>query len=475
MTANAPDAPPRLRSLATDLFWYGGGNFLQKISGFLLLPLFTRYLLPADYGLLELANVLLAFLGGAALLGLNEAMARHHVDFEGDRRRRLLGGAMIATGTVSLFLMGGLFVRLDATAHFIFGEESGRPGLALLLIGLRLPLHVAGTVALTALRMERRRAACLLLTLLAAILDIGLSITFVAGYGLGPHGFLAANLAAAALQVAGGLVLLRRELLPALPEHGVLHYGIYLMPAYLVTLLLWQADRLFLTLWTDFGALGLYAVAAKFAGIVWLIQASLAMAWSPLLFRWANTKDYYRIRTAATLGIHLLFVTAVLITMASTFLLPLMTLPAFHAAISLVPGLALAGACYGAAVLGRSGLLVTGRTSLILGIEIVCLGAHLVLSFLLIRAHGAFGASIATAAVFFLSALLSHFWSGRCLPDVTPVQAEHAGHLCFAITIISVALAAESIFSRILLVAGYILLTALYLRRHPLLCQTQAH
>ena len=39
---------------------YGAADILRKIVGFLMLPIYTRYLTPADYGVVELMKMTIA-------------------------------------------------------------------------------------------------------------------------------------------------------------------------------------------------------------------------------------------------------------------------------------------------------------------------------------------------------------------------------------------------------------------------------
>ena len=46
-----------LKSLLKETGIYGFGNVLKKFFGFLLVPIYTRYLAPADYGILDSLGV----------------------------------------------------------------------------------------------------------------------------------------------------------------------------------------------------------------------------------------------------------------------------------------------------------------------------------------------------------------------------------------------------------------------------------
>src|SRR5215204_7191505 len=58
-----------IRTLGRHAAIYGIGNMLAKLTSFIMLPIYTRVLTPADYGVLELTSMTLDFL--AIMMGLN--------------------------------------------------------------------------------------------------------------------------------------------------------------------------------------------------------------------------------------------------------------------------------------------------------------------------------------------------------------------------------------------------------------------
>jgi O-antigen/teichoic acid export membrane protein len=65
---------------------YSGLQILQKGAGFLLLPLYTRFLTPNDYGIISVITSTVSFLSVFYLFGLNGAANRFYVDFKDDKQ-----------------------------------------------------------------------------------------------------------------------------------------------------------------------------------------------------------------------------------------------------------------------------------------------------------------------------------------------------------------------------------------------------
>jgi O-antigen/teichoic acid export membrane protein len=67
---------PQLRRLGKHSAIYGLGGLVSRILGVLLLPLYTRYLSPSDYGKVETLIALTAVAGIVLRMGITSALVR---------------------------------------------------------------------------------------------------------------------------------------------------------------------------------------------------------------------------------------------------------------------------------------------------------------------------------------------------------------------------------------------------------------
>ena len=101
-----------MRRLASDSLIYGLGSVANQALAILLLPLYTRFLTPADYGSLALISAAGAVLGLAAALGVNSGLTRIFFLYEsGEERASMVFtalvfalGASVPTGLVLTLL-----------------------------------------------------------------------------------------------------------------------------------------------------------------------------------------------------------------------------------------------------------------------------------------------------------------------------------------------------------------------------------
>src|ERR687885_1663240 len=80
----------RLKELLRHSAIYGLGSIVARILAVFLLPLYTRYLTPSDYGLIETLVALSAVLTALVAQGMKSAFFRFYFDSAEEERRLLV-------------------------------------------------------------------------------------------------------------------------------------------------------------------------------------------------------------------------------------------------------------------------------------------------------------------------------------------------------------------------------------------------
>jgi len=80
----------RLKELLRHSAIYGVGSIIARVLGVLLLPLYTRYLSPSDYGQIETLVALSAVLTALVAQGMKSAFFRFYFDSAEPERRHLV-------------------------------------------------------------------------------------------------------------------------------------------------------------------------------------------------------------------------------------------------------------------------------------------------------------------------------------------------------------------------------------------------
>ncbi len=327
---------------------FGIGGAATQIVSALLLPFYTHYLMPADFGILDLLQrtgsiVVLLLLGH----GIRMATFAFYCQTKSPgERQQVFSTIAVILGLV--LLLGGLAgVAMAPWLARVLEIENPR----LVTLGITVVLLEAFTtfpIALMQARADSLRyiGANLLMAFCRMLLIIGA----VAWLDLGVGGVLGASAISFAMVGAG---LFYRESLSGFPSPDlaiakhVVAFALPLLPSGLMGLALAGADRYYLVAYTSTREVGLYALGAKLAMMVpGLAIDPLWKVWTAVLY------DYYAAADAAErVGRIVLRILAVQVFLAlgvsifSRELVALLAPSSYAAAALVVPLLAVAGSC----------------------------------------------------------------------------------------------------------------------------------
>ena len=179
----------RLRELVQHTAVYSLGPVLGQVAAFLLLPLYTNLLSPADYGTLEIIVLVSIFLN--VFLGLQivtQVLRSYHAAEHEDDRRQAVSTAIIFTGvlTAAAVVPADVFRRHVSVA--LFGTDAHAP---LLRLGLwSMVASNVFTAALAYLQARKMSRAYTIIAVAQVVCTLSLNLIFVAGLALGVEGIL---------------------------------------------------------------------------------------------------------------------------------------------------------------------------------------------------------------------------------------------------------------------------------------------
>src|SRR5919204_5792634 len=272
-----------LRRLATTGAAYTASSVLSKLIAVGLLPLYTRYLTPADYGA---AEVLFAAVVSASIvvrLGAIEALLRFYYRAGEDP------GEVVASSFAALFwaATAGALVALPFAGPISDALlKTHDPGLVRIAIGGFWVLTLFEYL-LTLFRLEERARAYFTITMANVLTTIPVTVVLVVGAGEGAEGLLLGSYGSGAAFV---LILLavhwrRLSLRADRPLLGrLMRFGLPTMPAELSLYSLNFIDRVILVRYAGLAEAGLYALAVKFAQAVKVLVRGFQLAWPPLAY-----------------------------------------------------------------------------------------------------------------------------------------------------------------------------------------------
>jgi O-antigen/teichoic acid export membrane protein len=405
-----------LRRLATTGAAYTAASILSKLIAVALLPLYTRYLTPADYGAAEVLFAAIVSASIAVRFGLIEAVLRfYYKDDENPDR-------VVASTFAGLFWFAtiGVLVALPFAkpiSEALLDEPA--PDLARIAIGglWVLTMH---EFLLTLFRLEERARAYFTVTIVNVLATIALTVVLVVGAGEGARGLLVGSYATGAAFVLGLIVLHRRRLSLRFDRgllRRLLRFGLPTMPAEASLYLLNFVDRIIIVRTVGLAEAGLYSLAVKFAQAVNVLVRGFQLAWPPLAYSIRDDGEARRFyATVVTLFVAGCAFVVTGMWLFSRWIVRALAAPEFFASYEAIGLIATAVTLYAlymvlVVILGR-----TGRTEFNFPATLAALVANVALNLILVPPLGIVGAGLALVASYVVVLALMYVFTQRLFP-----------------------------------------------------------
>lgn len=398
---------------------YGLGGLVSRILAVLLLPLYTSYLLPSDYGMIETLVAGTTVLTIVLRAGISSAFFRFYFDSpEPEKRRTVLRTSFWFTITASTAGLAALLLLAGPIATALFGDAGATDLVLAAGVGLWAQMNYEQLTSL--FRVEERSVAFVLASLVNIAITIGATILLVVVLDKGPLGVLVGNFTGTLL-VYLALLGYRREQLGLELNRDLLRemnrFGLPLVPS---ALFLWAtnfSDRFFLLKLSGATEVGLYSVGVRFASAMVLLLTAFRTAWPA--FAYSIEKDEEARGTYGFVLTYLLLLTswvATALALLSPWLVDALTPPGYSAASRVVGPLAFAAVAFGGYIVISIGVGRARRTQFNWVITGAAAALNVSLNLILIPPYGMMGAAVATVAAYTLMFVGMAWWAQRVYP-----------------------------------------------------------
>jgi O-antigen/teichoic acid export membrane protein len=407
----------QLSQLGRDTVAYGLSSVAASIFGIFLVPLYTRVLTPADYGLVALVTAIMGVVGTFVVLGLDSAAGRWYFDDDDENRRMTVMGSwfwcQLVVASVAAVL---IIVSAPRLAPLI--SQSPSASTVLVVAALTLPLMTFFQVAGLWLRCNRLAWKAAGFFTASALSSVVASAVLVLVFHLRVPGIFLGQLFGAIVTAVIAVTIIRRHIRlrhfsqPMLRK--MIRYGLPLIPAAVAGWVTASSDRIILNVMLGGTAVGLYSIAASLASVVALFTVGFQFAWSPFALSTVHGPRGRDVVGAALSWF--LFVSCLLAVTISVFapeVLRLMTTPKFYAAASSVPYLAFSVVALGVMQVVAIGANVAKKSTIVAASMFCGAAVNVVLNFVLIPLMGRDGAGAATLVAYLGAAIYMYLGSQR--------------------------------------------------------------
>lgn len=296
----------QIKQLSKHVFIFGFGDYLKGIVAFLLIPVYTRYLTPADYGQLELLNMTLSILSVLAVQGIGAAFVRSYYLVEKEMQtsdRDLISTSYFYMALSALFVSALLYIFSGQYSMFLFGKNSA-PEIFVRIVAFTLCFQTIMQIPYQLLIAKMKSVKYIALSFTQFLLQVFLNIFFVTVLELGLKGVLLGNAISSFIVVIITFLLIRGHLDFKISKKiltDLLSFGLPLVMTSILTWVLSMSDRFLLQKLSSTQELGLYSLGSRFASILpLLVVTPFQNVWGTISIRIAaedKAKETFKIIT----------------------------------------------------------------------------------------------------------------------------------------------------------------------------------
>ena len=305
-------------NLKQQILSYSGVNIINASVPFLLLPILTNYLIPEDYGILSMVQLLMILSFPFVMMNSHGLLTMEYSNLSKEKYKVLVSTAILIP------LFGCVFLEC---IFFLFRqyivEYFQIPNYLLYLIPVFLLFQAIPLFVPIIFQAKKQPFNFGKFKVSLTILNVLLSLLFVMVLNYGWEGRLFGIVGSFVIfSIIGIKVLFRVDVFSFSFDFEslkkILNFGLPLLPHAIAGILLASSSKFFLANMISNEAVGIYTVAFQVATAVLLIMTSVNQAWAPNLYESLNSNPTEIIKSGIVkqtymlmlfmLGITLLFI-----------------------------------------------------------------------------------------------------------------------------------------------------------------------
>jgi O-antigen/teichoic acid export membrane protein len=416
---------------------YGTGTMLTRFINLLLLPLFTAYLTPKDYGVLALLALLTLVAQPLFSLGLNAAMGPCY--FEENKAERKwetvwTSFLILLISSIVLSSIAWLFPR-DLSILILRTSEYGQ------LVSLTLTGCAFGILSspfMQRIQFEEKAKTFVILALSTSLISIILCVVTVVIFHWGVMGMVISQLIGQMITflfffIAGAKGTKFIYSKPIAKE--LLRLGIQLIPSFVFLFILMQSNRYILQWYGGLEQVGIYSIGYNIGMVMSVAVSAVSTAWYPFFMTFLEKQKDAEILFGRifTYYIYIFGSLCMLFFVGAKLIVTMMTQPAFHKAYIVVGFAASAQFFIGAFNMFLPGMYYKKEMKYVSLVQGLTATISIGLNIVLIKWVGLLGAGISLSLSHLLMAVFQYLWNVHRKDEYIRIKYEWSRLACFMI------------------------------------------
>ena len=400
------------RQFLSNAVLYGVADVIVlAVGGFLLLPLYTRMLSQAEFGIYVIVRANIEIFTFILFFGLPSAVGRLYLDYKKESQHvEYLSSVLMF---FLLLLVFFIVVQSVWGARLWAMLSPNTPVYPYLNFSLAIAaVSFFGALASICLRMEGRAAVFASLQIGSAIVLAVAAVTNLVGLNAGLPGLLYALLMGSAFSALALPWLLGRSFRPVIRWAHItesLHYAVPIVIGYIAYFVLNRISILILQHNVAVDQIAIFGLAQQLAMVVTIAATAFGKALQPDVYAAELAQAAEMIKRLGTLLMLLMFCITSAVVLFASDMFSLMAPKSYGSGYEILLILLVGNFAYSFTQISNTVLLYHRRPKTFVAVTIVGAAISVLLGLWLIPKYQLFGAALAMASAFTITTLISHW------------------------------------------------------------------
>jgi O-antigen/teichoic acid export membrane protein len=296
-------------------------SVFPTVVGFIMLPIFTRYLAPSDYGVVALVLSLKSFLPLIMTLQVHNSISRFYFDFHEDKLRVFISTILVVVLLLSMVVLAGLLFYIDDILSFVFSKTVGYNEIFVLGV-IASFFGVFNSIFINLIRVQQKAKLFMKVSLILFGISLSVNVFEVIVFERGAYGVVEASLISVVLSSVVYMYLTREFFIFRFDFASIiepLKFSIPLIPHSLSGLIFMYSDRIILERHVTLSAIGLYMFSDKIAKVFKMLVNEFNHAFLPYFNQTSKESKEKAIKQTQKIGIAFIYIIAMLIVSVALF------------------------------------------------------------------------------------------------------------------------------------------------------------
>ncbi len=380
---------------------YFVGNLIRYAASFIMLPIYTNYLSPKEYGVVELLVLAVDLIAIAVGMRLGQGVFKYYSEQNNQKgRKSVVNSALLIAILTNTF--GVFIVFLFAPFYLDFLDVDALSVVHIQVFALSLLFSSMVEIYLLYVRAVQKPIVYVSFNILKLVVQLSFNVYFIVYLEQGVVGVIKATILSSGVSATIAMILWSRSIGLSLDfsfTRRLVGYSWPILVAEVGMFLVTYLDRFFLKELVGHDSVGIYALASRFSILIIVFGFSPFQAvWDSEKYKVYKSPDAQKKFREVFLLLNLILISAALsIALYVEEVIEIMTPESYWVASTIVPIMVIGMYFQSLTAFVNFGILLKGKTIDLTKASFMSVTISLLLYYSLIPIYGIYGAASASA------------------------------------------------------------------------------